>query len=47
MRTRHFALPVAEYTEPRTFGETNRLWLENALELGQHAVEDALARAGL
>lgn len=47
VRTRHFALPIAAYAERRTFGETNRLWLENALELGQRAVLDALGRAGL
>lgn len=47
VRTRHFALPIAAYAEPRTFGETNRLWLEHALELGQRAVSDALVRAGL
>lgn len=47
VRTRHFALPIEAYTEERTFGETNRLWLESALELGERAVLDALARAGL
>ena len=47
VRTRHFALPIADYTEERTFGETNRIWLETALELGQRAVLDALGRIGL
>jgi alkylresorcinol/alkylpyrone synthase len=47
VRTRRFALPVAAYAEPRTFGETNRIWLEHALELGQRAVVDALDAAGL
>jgi len=47
VRTRHFALPLGDYTEPRTFGETNRIWLENALVLGERAVLDALERAGV
>lgn len=47
VRTRHFALPIEAYTEPRSFGETNRIWLECALELGQRAIEDALAPVGL
>lgn len=47
VQTRHFALPIAAYAEERTFGETNRIWLETALELGQRALVDALARAGI
>jgi alkylresorcinol/alkylpyrone synthase len=47
VRTRHFAMPIAAYAEARTFGETNRIWLETALELGERALQDALSQAGL
>jgi len=47
VETRHFALPLEAYAGLDTFGHSNAAWLSAALELGQAAIEDALARAGL
>jgi alkylresorcinol/alkylpyrone synthase len=47
VKRRHFAMPLERYIEPRPFGETNRVWLESALALGERAVSDALGAAGL
>jgi alkylresorcinol/alkylpyrone synthase len=44
---RHFAMPLERDMEPLPFGETNRVWLESALVLGERAVTDALAGAGI
>ncbi|MGI8745586.1 MAG: type III polyketide synthase [Bryobacteraceae bacterium] len=44
---RFLALPIEEYYNPRTFGETNRAWLEAAEELGSQALCRALVRAGV
>lgn len=44
---RHLALPIERYPELRSFTEANDAWVECALELGERAIRDALARAGL
>lgn len=45
--TRHFALPLEAYLDLQTFGDSNRAWLTQAMELGEAAVRDALERAHL
>jgi alkylresorcinol/alkylpyrone synthase len=45
--TRHFALPLEDLVELDDFTETNRLWREAALELGERALTDALRTAGV
>jgi alkylresorcinol/alkylpyrone synthase len=45
--TRHFALPLEAYLDLRTFGDSNRAWFTQAMELGEAAVRDALERAHL
>ncbi|MBK7644285.1 MAG: type III polyketide synthase [Planctomycetes bacterium] len=42
---RHCALPLERYFEFERFGEFNDAWIECALELGERAIRDALARA--
>ncbi len=44
---RHLALPLAAYRDLRTFAERNDAWTTAAVDLGEIAVRDALARAGL
>jgi len=44
---RHLALPIERYPELRSFTEANDAWIECALDLGERAIRDALARAGL
>ena len=44
---RHFALPLERYFELDSFGCFNDEWIAAALELGERAARDALARAGL
>ncbi len=44
---RHLALPLAAYRELRTFADRNDAWTSAAVDLGEIAVRDALARAGL
>jgi len=44
---RHLALPIEEYARLSGFGAANDAWLRVALEVGEAAVRDALARAGL
>ena len=47
VRTRHFALPIEHYVEPRPFAERNALYVEAARDLDVRASREALARAGL
>jgi len=47
VRQRHLALPIERYFELASFGESNDVWIECAQELGEQAVSEALARAGL
>ena len=44
---RHLALPIDEYDALTTFGAANDAWIRVAEEVGERAVADALARAGL
>jgi len=44
---RHLALPLEAYAGLATFGQANDAWIRCATELGERAIEDALARAGL
>jgi alkylresorcinol/alkylpyrone synthase len=44
---RHLAVPLAEYPTLDTFGKRNDAFIRVALEVGERAVRDALARAGL
>ena len=44
---RHLALPLAAYRDLRTFAARNDAWTAAAVDLGELAVRDALARAGL
>ncbi len=47
VETRHFCLPLEWFATPRTFGETNALYVEHALALGEQAALVALERADL
>jgi alkylresorcinol/alkylpyrone synthase len=44
---RYLALPLAEYPALDTFGKRNDAYIRVALEVGERAVREALARAGL
>jgi alkylresorcinol/alkylpyrone synthase len=44
---RHLALPVEEYLPLDTFAKSNAAWIRCATDVGEAAVRDALARAGL
>src|SRR5688572_3319025 len=44
---RHLTLPLDDYEKLDGFAMRSKLWLDNALKLGQSAVERALASAGL
>jgi len=44
---RHLALPLEEYPKLATWGEANDAWIRAAVDLGERAVADGLARAGL
>ncbi len=44
---RYLALPLAEYPGLDTFGKRNDAYIRVALEVGERAVRDGLARAGL
>jgi alkylresorcinol/alkylpyrone synthase len=46
VRTRHLALPLEEYRELDGFTDSNRAWLECALDLGTEALRGALRRTG-
>jgi len=43
---RHLVLPIERYYGLKNFGEFNRVWIEAAQELGEHAIRCAMARAG-
>lgn len=45
--TRYLVMPFDGYTDLTRWGDANRLWLENAEELGEQAIDLALARAGM
>lgn len=47
VRRRHLARPLEAYRDRAGFGHTNDRWIEESLRLGERAVSDALARAGL
>jgi alkylresorcinol/alkylpyrone synthase len=47
VRHRHLALPLEEYATLTSFGRANDAWIRCATELGERALDDALARAGL
>jgi len=44
---RHLALPLEQYGRDQTFGEMNDHWIRVAVDVGEAAIESALARAGL
>jgi alkylresorcinol/alkylpyrone synthase len=44
---RHLALPLAEYATHDTFGKKNDAFIRVGLEVGEAAIRDAMARAGL
>lgn len=44
---RHLALPLEQYAALETFGRANDAWIRVGLEVGERAVAEALARAGL
>jgi alkylresorcinol/alkylpyrone synthase len=47
IRGRHLLLPLDAYAELGDFTRANALWLDGALDLGERACRDALARAGV
>lgn len=47
VETRYSCVPLEWYAEEHTFGERNRLYVENALALLERSAAKALARAGL
>jgi alkylresorcinol/alkylpyrone synthase len=44
---RHLALPLADYATTDTFGKKNDAFIRVGLEIGEAAIRDGLARAGL
>jgi alkylresorcinol/alkylpyrone synthase len=44
---RHLALAMEDYPALTTFGQANDVWIRVATEVGERAVADGLARAGL
>ncbi len=44
---RHLALPIEDYDRLATFGDANDAWIRVAQEVGEAAVRDGLATAGL
>ncbi len=44
---RHLVRPLEEYLSFESFGQTNDIWIEEALNLGEAAISEALSRAGL
>jgi alkylresorcinol/alkylpyrone synthase len=47
IESRRFCTPLDWFGEPHSFAEKNRLYIEQAVELGAAAIENCLARAGL
>jgi alkylresorcinol/alkylpyrone synthase len=47
VEARYFVLPLDGYDELTRWGDANRVWLEKAEELGEQAIDLALARAGM
>jgi alkylresorcinol/alkylpyrone synthase len=47
VRTRHLALPLDRYADLGGFGASNDVWIDAGLRLGERAVTQALAAAGL
>jgi alkylresorcinol/alkylpyrone synthase len=47
VETRHMVMPLASYQDLTRWGDANRLWLENAEQLGEQAIDLALRRAGM
>ena len=47
VETRHMVMPLANYQDLTRWGDANRLWLENAEQLGEQAIDLALRRAGM
>jgi alkylresorcinol/alkylpyrone synthase len=44
---RYFSRPLTDYLALDTFGKTNDVWIETALDLGQRSIECALKQASL
>jgi alkylresorcinol/alkylpyrone synthase len=44
---RHLALPIEDYAGLTSWGKSNDAWIRVAQEVGEQAVRDSLARAGL
>src|SRR5271157_5878380 len=44
---RYFSRPLGEYEALDTWGKTNNVWIETALQLGQQAIECLLKQSGL
>jgi len=44
---RHFVLPMEKYPALKGFKSTNDLWISNAIELSQRAIQEALTPLGL
>ncbi|HLJ44851.1 MAG TPA: 3-oxoacyl-[acyl-carrier-protein] synthase III C-terminal domain-containing protein [Bryobacteraceae bacterium] len=44
---RYLAVPLERYYELKTWGQSNDVWIDTALDLGQKAIGCALQRAGL
>ena len=44
---RHLALPIEEYHQLETWGDSNDAWIRVAQEVGEEAIRQALDRAGL
>jgi len=47
IETRHFCMPLEWYASEREFAESNRSYIESAIELAGRAALDALEQAGL
>jgi alkylresorcinol/alkylpyrone synthase len=47
VRGRHLSLPIEEYPALRSFEARNSAWTSCAVELGEQAVREAVAKAGL
>jgi alkylresorcinol/alkylpyrone synthase len=44
---RYFSRPLAEYRSLDTWGKTNNVWIETALDLGEQAIECLLKQSGV